>query len=155
MPSPCRASPPQSPSPGTSASLLPTPQSPALPSRPHAAPRLMTRGSGGEPTLEVSPDNRFLGAVGGKRPWGPGALSPPSSPIPSTDVISSPAFRATCPTGDKDGMVGGGWAPRPPGGERQLPSHRGGGRLGEDGEGGKSREERIIHGHSLSPFHCI
>lgn len=64
----------------------------------------MTRGDGGEPTREVSPDNRFWRVVGGKRPQGG---DPPGS-IPPAEVIPIPAFQAT---GRR--MLGSGWAPQP------------------------------------------
>jgi len=66
-------------------------------------------------------------------------------------AIPSPAFQATSaghqPPARGDGDARGGWQPG------SCP--RTGAGFGKMGKGGKSTEGRIIHGHSLSPFHCI
>lgn len=121
------------------------PAHPIVPSTPVPSPdsRLMTRGGGAEPTPEVRPDNGVWGRLEGRGRRG--EEEPPCSPIPSVEATFRPALQAAPADhppparGDKDA-------------QRQLPPHQGQGRLREDGEGGKSTEGRIIHGHSLSPF---
>lgn len=100
------------------------PAHPIVPSTPDLSPdsRLMTRGSGAEPTPEVRPDNGVWGRLEGRGCRG--EEEPPSSPIPSVEVTSRLAFQAA-PTGhsppargDKDARPGSRIAAAPAPGPR-------------------------------------